>query len=135
MRSLMIEGETSTFLRKRLRKSVTSGGDRNKIPIANDNVRGKASGGGGSVRDNTSVGGHAAGGTGVKVSFLLWRLQGDCLKVGSQCLLIPDRCRRRRVDVARGWPIGCWWIPPLANPLARRTGDEGRWRRRTSREP
>ena len=84
--------------------SGASGGNRDKMAVANDNMGRKMLGRGG-MRYYTSVRCHVTGGTSVKVPLLLgWLLKSDSLEVGSEGVLIPDGCRRRRIDVGRGGP-------------------------------
>lgn len=103
--------------------SGASGGNRDKMAVANDNMSRKMLGRGG-MRYYTSVRCHVTGGTSVKVPLLLgWLLKSDSLEVGSEGVLIPDGCRRRRIGVGRGRPI----CSSRDSPLTRSAGDEGMW--------
>jgi hypothetical protein len=100
-----------------------SGGDMNEMTITNDNMGRKMLGRRGMIY-YTSIRCHVTGGTNIKMPFLLeWLLKSDCLEVGGEGVLIPDRCRRRRVGVGRGRPI----CRSRNCPLARSPDDEGMW--------
>ena len=84
--------------------SGANGGDMDEMTVANDNMGRKMLGRGG-MRYYTSVRCHVTGGTNIKMPLLLRRLlKSDSLEVGSEGVLIPDGCRRRRIDVGRGGP-------------------------------
>lgn len=105
---------------KLMRKNrVANGGDRQKVPITDNNGRRRMTGRSKRGRKYTSIGCNVTGSTSIKIPVLLRRLlKRHGLEVGRQVLLIPTLGQGGMDNGA-----GRRWNAPLTGPLAGRPGE------------